>query len=1290
MPKILRFAKLAKQINNPNLLVNGNFDIWQRGTSFTETSYSADRWFFSAYTLNDVDKDNRNGCSAKKVLSGGSIDNNSYAIELENYASGYYYSLSQPIITQNVLPHQGETATFSYYARSPDGSFGNNLSGSMFYSTEKDDIITNKQQISDSSLSHSVTSGTWTKHSHTFSIPASAQTMLFEIIPEDGDTLGANSKLQITQAKLEIGSQASPLIPESVFDQLEECESYYQIVNFSTPLPNSARNFSQTIPLRNRLRLSKDKTRIRDVSDRSRNIDSRSLDIQDPYCILCNGSSSRNDSNLDLHNIVVDSDLILASSPAAPTNVVSQDNIVTSGLVVSWSGSANNGSYINYYMINYGTTPDAFDRSVFVDVSGNHPSGTPTSGTISGLLENQQYYFNITSVNGFGSSNSRTYSHYFDAYPNPSAVYNLTGVYNGHTSAVLNWQNLVGSPTPDKYIFQRDTTSSFNSSKLTSITVDNPNRNTRTKYLSSYVFDGDIANYTSAPAYYRVIATLGPESGVSSALYLPRSTAPAPSNIMSTALVNGITLNWIAPNTSNGARISDYAVQYSTDSGNIANGTIVKTTSQGSTNNIRIDSLAADTEVFVRIASVNPVGTGSWSDITSETPNRTPGTTSVPRNLTAEWTDYQTFIDGDWTKSRFDSDRVVSESYTPPGSSESYPWPVSLARVSWNTPADNGGQNISYYNIQLDTSPSYDSSNYQSYNTTFWRQNSLLLINKMITSSASTWYYKCAGVTPSGTGLYASGTLNTAAPKALLIDSGSTNNAYEQFNFVLHDSDVSLHQNYYVNSCGLPLLSGYALTGLANVTPTLQSPSVTFPRNTANGLNSFDLTISGLPQNSVFRYQPIWHNAAGTGTLNRPAGSIAWESGTTPVILSEAFSNLSFNIDSSSIQGKFTNSITVPIVQNNTWTTSMGTAYYSGIYYSGIPSDGGTAIATGIANLDDRTFPVASLPYSPTIAWLRVHKVIDVQGTTYTSAASDFQLWSGVAPPTKPTLQSFNQIGNTGLVFTKTAYTASLLNDDLSNGTGKIYHLSNYELAVDVDITTNQSIINPANLLPDGYAQGTYQFIYKVCNSGPTCAHSSRAQIFVRKSTTKKMVFHRGTILFKYPTTPIGYIWAGSPTVDYWRYNSGYYTDRLTNHFSMANTDSSAFTSLKSLVSSSSMIGYIYPFIGLYNQVQISHSINLTDGVRSQSVFHPAYHTRGSYWYQTAGDIQETELLVDPASSYAQFMLDGVNKSIRVDPVYLPDYNFTSPTLGPVQVYLYQTQYGSRTYKLGYGLVYDA
>lgn len=1272
MSKILNLAKLAKRINNPTLFINGNFDIWQRGVSFSKPGYTADRWFFNSYTFDAVDKDNRDGCIVKKVLSGGSIDNNSYAIELENLVSGYYYSLSQPIISELILPHQGETATVSYYARSPDGSFSTNLSGCFYYTPYVNDVISGRQTIIGSTYNHTINTN-WTKYSYSFIIPSNAQSLLFEIIPFNTN-LNANSKLQFTQAKLEIGSETSPLISESYLEQLKECESYYQIITHASPIPNNATQFNVSIPVRNKLKLLNN-SRIIKNENNSQNILSSTFNIGSIDHILCAGRSSTSNSNINTV-LYIESDIIPAGPPGVPTNITSLNNVVSGALVVSWSGAANNGSYINYYTINYGTTTN-LNESIIIDVNGSHASGTPTSGVISGLLENQRYYFAIQTFNGFGSSITNTLSHFFDEYPVPSAINNLTGIYIEDVSASLNWSNVAGSPVPNKYIVQRDTVSTFNSTNLTTNII----QNTTNSHLNNYIFNGQIANYTGINAYYRITPIAGPETGLPTTVFLPRSSPSQPRNITTTSLVNAVTLNWIRPQFSNGSMITGYAIQYSTNSGAINSSSPVRISAQGANNTTTISSLQADTPVFFRIAAINSRGSGLWSEITTETPNRIPGTASSPRNLNLLWRSYHSFLNNDWTQSSEPSDYVVAVPYRQPNTTNDYAWPVSIAYIDWDPPSDNGGQNVSYYNLMLDTNPNYSSSNFKSYNTYSWQQTSSLMINNMISSSTGTWYVKCAAVNPSGTGTYTSGTLTTDKPKALLLSNSGNNNIYNRFEFVLRSGNIiDFKQNYYVNSCGLPLLSGYALTGTNSVVPSLKTSNNIFPRSSTDS-QPFDIIISGLPQNTEFRYQPIWFNAAGSGSLNRPSGTLVWDSGRTPVVPAEAFKGSAFELVD--LQGRWSNSFTVTLSQSKAWSSSMGIPSISGIYYSGTPS-GGIPISTGIAliNLQNtqtaasRTIlPTVNLNYTPGVVWLRVYTLLNVTGTIYSSIPQDIELWTEVKIPNQPTLAVTGSDPSGFISVVKTVYTSGSLGDSLSNFSGSIYAIGYESTASSVNNSGNNTLY-ANNLLGNNYIGGNYNLVYKVSNSKYSIS-SQPVPVAIKSMQKTNFAFHAGTLILDICPYGAGYgnitfdrSWLGSTSL--WVNNFDPFFG--TNNFIYKNT-----------LMTNSVKNYIrWNECGGGTICLVSNNIEKTIAKVPQHYYGQQYQNYIGYIYTS--DISNFDL----SNAFVRIKLGSstiVDSSIKIQP--LTAWTFNSSKFNKnIPAYSLLSRFNGIDYNIGYGFIY--
>ena len=1095
MPKILRLAKLAKQINGENLLYNGNFDVWQRGLSFNEPGFTADRWFVSMYT-NELDA-NENTIVAKKVLSGGDIDNNSYAIRLENAVSEEYYYLSQVIPTENVLPHQGETATISYYARTPDNSFSGLLYSAMYYTPYADNAIKEKTLIGDSAITGSISSG-WTQLTKTFTIPSNAQSLVFEIQPHDLN-LPSGTKLDITQTKFEIGSQASPLMPLSYSDELSRCERFYQKIAYATPIPNNNPNFSLTIPVKQRLKNQK-LSKIKNFRDASRNLVDKTLSILDNNTIVVNGRTANSAANIDLSDLVIEAEIYPVDKPEAPTNIISITGVIESGLAIQWSGSYDNGSPINYYVIDYGTTESNLDESTLIDISGNHPSGTPTSGYISGLLENAQYYFQITAYNGFGSTSTNILSHYFDQYPDPSAVINLTAAH-GDNNTNLSWTSYPGSPIPGLYIIDRDIVDTFDSSYLSTKRVLNRTFGSNARYSNSYSFDR-FDNSQSGNYYFRVSTVLNNTTGVSDTISIARGTPDKINNVLTTSNTNSINIGWAKP-SSNGSAVTGYVVQYSYDSGNINNGTTIFSVNT----NTLVNSLSANVELFLRVAGLNEFGTGIWSDTTSETPNRVPGTPSSPRNLVAYWPEggwwRTTDLDINWRQSKDLSDYVAYTDYN--YNDTNYSWPISTAKIDWDSPVDNGGQNISYYTIVADTSNNYDSNNLKTYNTQFFRQTSALLINELLTTSTGTWYIKCAAINPSGTGSYATTTLFTDTPKLIYYISGSSSFAYQTQRFVdMPNGTFNYAKSYLVNSCGLPLLSGYALTGIGGGLPTTKNSYTSlFPDiKSDNYSNPFETYVSNIPAGKNFSIKPVWFNAAGSGAMELPSNG---DNAQTPYSPANDFRALSYTLYSANQSTR--PSITLRSAQS--WSSSIGVGSFSGVFYNGHPTTG-TIINNTFGSNNYFTTPVSTnstllrLPTPtfssiPTQLWLKGNVILTLNnGNRYISQDQPILMWNRtVSVPAKPFIHTHSSTYGSTLYFHHASYGSSSLRggDSLDNITYKVYIEDLKQHAQPLNKNAYYTTVTKSSLTGGLNRYGYQQIIAEVSNSSYTVS-SSVSQIF--------------------------------------------------------------------------------------------------------------------------------------------------------------------------------------------------
>ena len=205
-----------------NRIINGNFDIWQRGTSFTTSGYSADRWYTTADT-------NSGWTVSQQEFTYGQTDVPNEPTYFLRYAisSG---SLTGPAIQQRiegVRTFAGKTVTVTFYARVSSGStftpsyirmnqsFGSGGSSGVF-------AVPNEELTAFTS--------SWTKYTYTFNIPSIA-----------GKTIGASNyvnfmiripdstttTLDIAQVQLEEGSVATPFEHRQYGQELALCQRYY-------------------------------------------------------------------------------------------------------------------------------------------------------------------------------------------------------------------------------------------------------------------------------------------------------------------------------------------------------------------------------------------------------------------------------------------------------------------------------------------------------------------------------------------------------------------------------------------------------------------------------------------------------------------------------------------------------------------------------------------------------------------------------------------------------------------------------------------------------------------------------------------------------------------------------------------------------------------------------------------------------------------------------------------------------------------------------------------------------
>jgi hypothetical protein len=241
------FAPTVSSINDGplaglrNRIINGNFDVWQRGTSFTNSEYGADRWISGR--VGSTHTATRQGFPVGFT----DVPNNPtwYIRTVVSSVTGVSNSAYLTQLIEGVRTFAGQQATISFWARADSTknisveltqSFGG---GSNSPSSPVNAIGVTKVSIG----------STWQKVTVTASVPSiSGKTIgdtgndylgLFiwfdagSSLDARTNTLGHQSgTFEIAQVQIEPGSAATPFERRSIGLELELCYRYFQLLTY--------------------------------------------------------------------------------------------------------------------------------------------------------------------------------------------------------------------------------------------------------------------------------------------------------------------------------------------------------------------------------------------------------------------------------------------------------------------------------------------------------------------------------------------------------------------------------------------------------------------------------------------------------------------------------------------------------------------------------------------------------------------------------------------------------------------------------------------------------------------------------------------------------------------------------------------------------------------------------------------------------------------------------------------------------------------------------------------------
>jgi len=282
------------------------------------------------------------------------------------------------------------------------------------------------------------------------------------------------------------------------------------------------------------------------------------------------------------------------TTPAMPTTVV---GIAGNGQVsLNWTAPTNNGgSAITDYSIQYsrdgGTSWSTFAR----------PASTATEATVTGLTNGTSYLFQVAAVNIVGTGSQSMNSGTVTPRTLPGVPSSIVGVV-GDRRATLNWtapENNGGSAITD-YTIQYSS--------------DGGSNWTAFPHPASAATTASVTGLTSGTRYvFKVAAVNAAGTGnwsTNSAALVPLSVPTVPTSVMGAAGNSQVSLSWTAPADNGGGAITNYTIQYSSDSGSNWS-TFPQTASTATT--ATVTGLTNGTSYLFQVAAANVVGASSWS-----------------------------------------------------------------------------------------------------------------------------------------------------------------------------------------------------------------------------------------------------------------------------------------------------------------------------------------------------------------------------------------------------------------------------------------------------------------------------------------------------------------------------------------------------------------------------------------------------------------------------------------------------------------------------------------------------
>jgi hypothetical protein len=211
-----------------NTVINGGFDIWQRGTSAVNQSFLADRWQqFGNGSITTVSRQATGDTTNLPFIQ--------YAARIQRTSGQTGTALtyfSNTFETVNSVPLAGKTVTLSFYARAGANysATSNGLGVYLNSGTGTDQNVYSGFSGAALPISSGATlTTTWQRFTYTATVASTATQLAIYFTYQPVGTAGANDYFDITGVQLELGSVATAFSRNgaTIQGELAACQRYY-------------------------------------------------------------------------------------------------------------------------------------------------------------------------------------------------------------------------------------------------------------------------------------------------------------------------------------------------------------------------------------------------------------------------------------------------------------------------------------------------------------------------------------------------------------------------------------------------------------------------------------------------------------------------------------------------------------------------------------------------------------------------------------------------------------------------------------------------------------------------------------------------------------------------------------------------------------------------------------------------------------------------------------------------------------------------------------------------------